>query len=284
MWFQLNKHYYKHDSKTCPFPAASNDKHSAESFQQIGRQKYGHAEMAQFLINIAQYPKKDLLILFSKCSCGNSLMPCQKMGSGWLGEGTLLRENTFWRTTRSWLWRALIKHLSKFKAESRFLDVSYSILHWHNLYFFLLLCKEQSKSAAIEQYSGQRKTQIRCWPKSFRKGSVNIQKNNKKSTNKIQPTWALLHLTCIANCDMYWTQIDKKSLKHFSNICLWTTCRSKPLFGSSTKPTGHWRKFAFFKFQLKVQPTVLSFERFTYMDVSKNRGTQKWMVYNGKPC
>lgn len=71
----------------CPFPAACNDKHSAESFQQIGRQKYGHAEMAQFLINIAQYPKKDLLILFSKCSCGNSLMPCQKMGSGWLGEG-----------------------------------------------------------------------------------------------------------------------------------------------------------------------------------------------------
>ena len=85
----MDVHFQRHQRQTF-----------CREFPTIGRQKYGHAEMAQFLINIAQYPKKDLLILFSECSCGNSLMPCQKMGSGWLGEGTLLRENTFWRTTK----------------------------------------------------------------------------------------------------------------------------------------------------------------------------------------
>ena len=79
----------------CPFPAACNDKHSAESFQQIGRQKYGHAEMAQFLINIAQYPQKGSLDFILKVLMWKLPNALPEDGFRLVRGRHLLRENTF---------------------------------------------------------------------------------------------------------------------------------------------------------------------------------------------
>lgn len=234
----MDVHFQRHQRQTF-----------CREFPTIGRQKYGHAEMAQFLINIAQYPKKDLLILFSECSCGNSLMPCQKMGSGWLGEGTLLRENTFWRTTKKLTLES--PYQTSQQAQSR-ITFSRCQLQYSSLAQFVLLpapvqrTKQVSRNRAVLwETKNPNSVLAKVISKRICQHTKNQQKINQhelsctsplhcKLWHVLNPNWQEKSEALFQHSNYFYKSYNSKN----PNNCLWTTCWSKPLFEVFPKATG----------------------------------------------